>query len=480
MNPTETYRDPLVDRYASPEMVGIFSADRRHRTWRRLWLALAECERELGLEVREEQVRELRAHLDDPIDWARVAEIEREVRHDVMAHIAHWGESCPRARPIIHLGATSCFVTDNTDILLIRDGLGLVRSRLLALLRAFRDFALRHKDLPTLGYTHFQPAQLTTVGKRAALWAQDFLLDLQEVDARMRGLRFRGVKGTTGTQASFLRLFDGDGARVEELDRRVSERMGFERRFLVTGQTYSRKQDDQVLHALSGVAQSAHKFSTDARILQGIGDLEEPFGQGQVGSSAMPWKRNPMRLERISSLAKYVLCQAQNAAWIHATQWFERTLDDSASRRLSIPQCFLAIDALLVLCVNVVRGLVVHPEVIRRRLDEELPFMASETVLMLATKAGGDRGELHEAIRRHAMEVARERKERGARNDLLERLAGDPAFASVQEQIHDYGDPSAHIGRAPQQVEAFFRDEVDPWFEKFSADTGAASWEVSV
>ncbi|HLU47325.1 MAG TPA: lyase family protein, partial [Planctomycetota bacterium] len=337
MDERESYRDPLVERYASREMLEIFSAGHRYRTWRRLWLALAECEHELGLEITREQVEELRAHVDDPIDWDRVAEIERELRHDVMAHIAHFGERCPRARSIIHLGATSCFVTDNADILLARDGLRLLRTRLVALLAAFRDFALAHKDVPTLGYTHFQPAQLTTIGKRAALWAQDFLLDLQEVDRRLEELRFRGVKGTTGTQASFLRLFDGDDARVEELDRRVSERMGFERRFLITGQTYSRKQDDAVLHALSGIAQSAHKFSTDVRLLQAIGDMEEPFEKSQVGSSAMPWKRNPMRLERISSLAKYVLSQAQNAAWIHATQWFERTLDDSANRRLSIP-----------------------------------------------------------------------------------------------------------------------------------------------
>jgi len=479
MDERESYRDPLVERYASREMLEIFSAGHRYRTWRRLWLALAECEHELGLEITREQVEELRAHVDDPIDWDRVAEIERELRHDVMAHIAHFGERCPRARSIIHLGATSCFVTDNADILLARDGLRLLRTRLVALLAAFRDFALAHKDVPTLGYTHFQPAQLTTIGKRAALWAQDFLLDLQEVDRRLEELRFRGVKGTTGTQASFLRLFDGDDARVEELDRRVSERMGFERRFLITGQTYSRKQDDAVLHALSGIAQSAHKFSTDVRLLQAIGDMEEPFEKSQVGSSAMPWKRNPMRLERISSLAKYVLSQAQNAAWIHATQWFERTLDDSANRRLSIPQSFLAVDALLVVCVNVVRGLVVHPEIVRRRLEEELPFMASETVLMLAVRQGGDRGELHERIRGHAMEVARARKERGARNDLLERLAADPAFAKVRERIAELGDPAAHIGRAPRQVETFFRDEVGPWIRDH-ASSESASWDVSV
>jgi adenylosuccinate lyase len=476
--PAETYSNPLAERYASREMLEIFSDRRRYGTWRRLWVALAEVEAELGLDIRAEQIEEMRARVDD-IDFERVAEIERELRHDVMAHITHFGEQCPRAKPIIHLGATSCFVTDNTDLMLMRAGLELVRARLAELLRALGGFALRHRSLPALAYTHFQPAQLTTVGKRAALWAQDFLLDLEEVERWCRRLRFRGAKGTTGTQASFLRLFDGDAAKVEELDRRISERMGFEELFLITGQTYTRKQDEAVLHALAGVAQSAHKFSNDLRLLQGLGEIEEPFGDKQVGSSAMPYKRNPMRLERISSLAKYAMCEAQNAGWVHATQWFERTLDDSANRRLSIPQCFLAADAILILALNVSCGLVVHPAVIRRRLEEELASIASENLMMLAVRAGGDRGRLHERIREHAMKVAEARRAGAAQNDLLERLAADPLFASVRERIGEVSDPAAYVGRAPEQVEKFFRDEVDPLLERIPRPAGGPG-DVSV
>ncbi|MEM7234570.1 MAG: adenylosuccinate lyase [Planctomycetota bacterium] len=476
--PNDVYQNPLVERYASREMLQVFSADERYRTWRRLWIALAESERELGLDVSAEQIDELKAHVDD-IDYERVAQIESELRHDVMAHITAYGEKCPNARPIIHLGATSCFVTDNADLVLMRQALDIIRGRLAELLSAMRDFSDEHKDLPVLSYTHFQPAQLSTVGKRAAIWAQDFLLDIQEVDQRLEQMRFRGVKGTTGTQASFLRLFDGDSEKVEDLDRRVGEKMGFSDRFRICGQTYSRKVDEAILHALSGVAQSAHRFTNDVRILQGVGEMEEPFGTKQVGSSAMPYKRNPMKLERISSLAKYVVCEAQNAAWVYSTQWFERTLDDSANRRLSIPQAFLAVDAFLILCVNVVKGMDVYPEVIRSRIAEELPFMASENLMMLATRAGGDRQQLHECIRGHSMEVAKARRQGKRGNDLLERLAGDPLFAAVKDRIAEVSDPADYIGRAPEQVTLFFRDEVQPWIEKY-AGAEQSSWEVRV
>ncbi len=477
-SPTDIYQNPLAQRYASKEMLRVFSDDLRYRTWRQLWIALAEAEQEVGLEISDEQIEEMRAH-SESIDYGRVAALENELRHDVMAHITAFGELCPKARPIIHLGATSCFVTDNSDLCLLQKGLDLVRARLTHLLAAFRDFAVEHRSLPALAYTHFQPAQPTTVGKRAALWAQDFLLDLQDVDERRGRLRFRGVKGTTGTQASFLRLVDGDSDKVEELDRLVTQKMGFEDYFRVTGQTYTRKQDDAVLHALSGIAQSAHKFSNDARILQGVGELAEPFGSKQVGSSAMPYKRNPMRLERISSLAKFVICEAQNSAWIYSTQWFERTLDDSANRRLSIPQCFLAVDALLVLCVSVVRGLTVFPAIVTRRLREELPFMASENLLMLAVRAGGDRQELHERIRQHSMAVGQARQAGETGNDLLERLARDPLFASVKDRMAEVSDPAAYIGRSAEQVDRFFAEDVAPWLEHESGSEDP-SWDVRV
>lgn len=475
---TNEYSNPLVDRYASRAMVQTFSADSRYRTWRRLWVALAEAQSELGLDIAPQQIEEMRQHIES-IDYRRVAEVERETRHDVVAHIRAYGEQCPAAAPIIHLGATSCFVTDNSDLLLVRRALELVRDRLRALLAALRDFALRYRSLPALAYTHFQPAQLTTVGKRAALWAQDFLMDLEEVEERARRLRFRGVKGTTGTQASFLKLFEGNHDKVDELDRLVSEKMGFSERFQITGQTYSRKQDEFVLHALSSIAQSAHKASNDLRLLQGLGELEEPFEKSQVGSSAMPYKRNPMRLERISSLAKYAICEAQNAGWVHATQWFERTLDDSANRRLSIPQCFLAADALLILMVNVARGLVVYPELTRRRLDDELPFIASENLLMMAVRAGGDRQRLHERIRQHAMDVATARRAGSGCNNLLERLAEDPLFSSVRSRIAQVSDPAAYIGRSPEQVERFFRTEVDPVLEGYEPP-GDEFWKIEV
>ena len=476
-----TYQNPLSQRYASREMLECFSDDARYRTWRRLWIALAEAEAELGLEITPAQIAAMESAVED-IDYDRVAEHEKDLRHDVMAHIRTFGERCPEAAKIIHLGATSCFVTDNADAILIRRALGIVRERLVRLLEVLDKFATEYRALPTLAYTHFQPAQLTTVGKRAALWAQDFLIDLEEVVHRERGLRFRGAKGTTGTQASFLRLFDGDSAKVEELDRRVSEKMGFPSRFLVTGQTYTRKQDEGVLHALSGVAQSAHKTANDVRLLQRLGEMEEPFETRQVGSSAMPYKRNPMRMERISSLAKYVMSEAQNGAWIHSTQWFERTLDDSANRRLSIPQSFLAVDAILLIAVNVVEGLVVYPEVVRRTLEDELAFMASENLMMLATRAGGDRQDLHERIRDHAMEVTRARREGAARNDLLERLAADPAFASVRERIDEVTDPADYVGRSEEQVLRFFEEEVRPLLDELRTEKsgGAGSWDLRV
>jgi adenylosuccinate lyase len=475
----EIYQNPLTERYASSDMLRTFSAAERYRTWRLLWIALAEAEAELGLPITADQIAEMRARVDD-LDLDRVAAVEAKLRHDVMAHITVFGELCPKAKPIIHLGATSAYVTDNTDLILMRRGLRVLEEKLAALLHAFRDLALGHKHLPALAYTHLQPAQPTTVGKRVAMWAQDFLIDLEELGRRLEGLRFRGVKGTTGTQASFLGLFAGDSRKVESLDRLVSEKMGFTNPFTVTGQTYTRKVDDLILHVLSGIAQSAHKFSNDARILQGFGEMEEPFEATQVGSSAMPYKRNPMRLERISSLAKLIICDAQNAAWIHATQWFERTLDDSANRRISIPQGFLAADAILILAVNVVAGFKVYPEVIRRRIEAELPFLASEEALMLAVKEGGDRQELHERIRSHAMEVVAARRAGAARNDLLDRLAADPGFARVAARIHELADPARHVGRAAEQVDAFFRDEVEPALSRVEGAKGGRSWEVKV
>ena len=479
MEPHDSYEDPLVARYASKEMVKNFSDNERYGLWRRLWIVLAEVEAELGLDITQEQIQEMRDH-EHKIDYARVAEYDVVLRHDVMAHIQAFGEQCPKAKPIIHLGATSCYVTDNTDLILMRRGLEILRAKLVRLLGRFKEFALRHKDLPALSYTHLQPAQVTTVGKRAAMWAQDFFIDLQETCDRIDKIRFRGVKGTTGTQASFMRLFDGDSAKVEALDRKVSQRMGFSQTFLVSGQTYTRKVDDLILHVLSGIAQSAHKFSTDVRILQGFEEMEESFDEHQVGSTAMPYKRNPVRLERMSSLAKLAICEAQNPAWIHATQWFERTLDDSANRRCSIPRTFLIADAILVLANNVMGGLTVYRDVIRRRLEGELPFMASEDILMLAVRAGGDRQALHSRMRDHAMEVREARRASGKPNDLLARLAADPAFAKVKEEIAKAADPASHVGRAPHQVEEFFAREVDPFLQRLGGSTESMDEEVKL
>jgi adenylosuccinate lyase len=457
----DSYSNPLVDRYASREMSRIFSPAYKFGTWRRLWLALAESQRELGLEIPESAITAMRAHLDD-IDLVRVAEIERRLRHDVMAHVHHFGDVAPAARAVIHLGATSAFVTDNTELMQHRDALLLVRQRLLACITALATFAREQRAVPTLGYTHFQPAQPTTVGKRATLWIQDLLLDVEEVDHRLATLRFRGVRGTTGTEASFLELFDGDGARVDELNRRIARRMGFERLFAVTGQTYPRKADYAFLAALAGIAASASKFSHDMRLLQHLKEVEEPIEAEQIGSSAMAYKRNPMRAERVGALARHVIALTIDAGFTAATQWLERSLDDSANRRIAIPESYLATDALLLLVQNMAGGLVVRPAVIRRHLEEELPFMATEAILMRAVRRGGDRQTLHERIRVHSVAAANRVKDDGARNDLIDRIAADDAFGLTRADIEDTLDPARHTGRAAEQVDNFLREHVEP------------------
>lgn len=468
------YRNPLVERYASAEMSRIFSPAFKFGTWRRLWLALAEAEHELGLPIPAEALAQMRERLD-VIDLKRAAELERRFRHDVMAHVHHFGEVAPEARGIIHLGATSTYVTDNTELIQHREALLLVRDRLVACIAALADFARRYRDLPTLGFTHFQPAQPTTVGKRATLWLQDLVLDLEEVEHRLDTLRFRGVRGTTGTEASFLELFDGDHGRVQELNRRVAAKMGFDRLFYVTGQTYPRKVDYAMLAALAGIATSASKFGHDIRLLQHLREVEEPFEEEQIGSSAMAYKRNPMRAERITALARHVIALTIDPAFTAATQWLERTLDDSANRRIAIPEAYLATDATLLLVHNVASGLVVRPAVIRRRLEEELPFMATEAILMRATRAGGDRQELHERIRRHAVAAA-ERLKQGEANDLAERILNDPGFRLSPDEVRETLDPARHIGRAPQQVDEFLAEVVEPILARLG--TGAESPEL--
>ena len=458
---TDAFVHPLTERYASAEMSAIFSPQFKFETWRRLWLWLAEEERRLGLPIPDEALTQMRGHLTD-IDFEAAAAEEAKTRHDVMAHVRTFGAAAPAARGIIHWGATSAYVTDNTDLIQMRDGLALVERRLVALLRKLRDFAVAHRDLPALAYTHFPPAQPTTVGKRATLWASDFLMDLEQVRAARAGLRFLGAKGATGTQASFLALFGGDSARVEELDAALSRRAGFERRQRVSGQTYSRKQDDLVVHALSGVAQSAHKAATDLRLLQHEGEIEEPFESTQVGSSAMPYKRNPMRAERICSLARHVIALSLDTAMTAATQWLERTLDDSANKRIAVPEAFLSTDAILVLAENVFGGLVVHPEVARRRLEAEIPFLATENVMMEAVRRGGDRQELHERLRVHARASADLRASTGAPADLFDRLAGDAAFGLTRAALEQVARPETLVGRSAEQVEAFVREELDP------------------
>ncbi|MBN2218142.1 MAG: adenylosuccinate lyase [Pirellulales bacterium] len=476
MSDLNQYDNPLIGRYASAEMSEVFSPQRKFGTWRRLWVALAEAEAELGLPVSRRQIDQLAAHVDD-IDFAAAARYEKELRHDVMAHVHAYGDVCPDARPIIHLGATSCYVTDNSELMQMRDALRLVRDRLVRVIDRLARFAAQERDVACLGFTHMQPAQPTTVGKRACLWAHELALDLAEVEHRLASLKARGVKGTTGTQASFLELFGGDHEKVRRLDRLVCQKMGFDESYPVTGQTYSRKVDAQVVGALSGIGQSAHKMATDLRLLQHRKEVEEPFERSQIGSSAMAYKRNPMRSERMCSLARFVMSLTACADATAAVQWFERTLDDSACRRLVIPQAFLAIDAVLILYQNVAEGLVVYPRVIAANLAAELPFMATENILMAAVAAGGDRQDLHERIRRHSQAAGATVKQEGRPNDLLERLAKDEAFAAVD--LKSALDPAAFVGRAPQQVDEFLAEVVEPIRKRYP-DALRGSAEVSV
>lgn len=463
----DTYESPLSSRYADREMKYLFSPDMKFRTWRKLWIALAEAEKELGLPVTQEQIDEMKAHQDD-INYEVAERREKEVRHDVMSHVYAFGEQCPKARPIIHLGATSCYVGDNTDIIVMTEALKAVRNKLVGVIRVLSHFAEEYKDLPTLAFTHFQPAQPTTVGKRATLWMQELLMDLEDVEYLLSKAKLLGSKGTTGTQASFLELFDGDHEKVKQLDQKIAEKMGYTCCFPVSGQTYSRKLDSQVLNVLSGIAQSAAKFSNDIRLLQHLKEVEEPFEKNQIGSSAMAYKRNPMRSERIASLARYVMVDALNPAITSATQWFERTLDDSANKRISVPEAFLAVDAILNLYLNVADGLVVYPKVIHQRLMKELPFMATENIMMDAVKRGADRQELHERIRVHSMAASKVVKEQGEENDLLERIAADPIFGVTLQELHQIIDPKKYVGRAPEQTEEFLRETVAKALEKYN------------
>lgn len=462
----DVYESPLNSRYASREMKYIFSPDFKFRTWRKLWIALAESEQELGLPITDEQIAELKAHADD-INYDVAEAREREVRHDVMSHVYAYGVQCPKAKGIIHLGATSCYVGDNTDVIIMTEGLKLIRKKMVNLIDRLAKFADEYKTMPCLAFTHFQPAQPTTVGKRASLWLMDLLMDFSALEFQLSQMRLLGSKGTTGTQASFMELFEGDTEKVVALDRKIAEKMGFSSVFPVSGQTYPRKLDSQVLFVLSGVAQSAHKFSNDLRLLQHLKEIEEPFETHQIGSSAMAYKRNPMRSERIASLARYVIADATNPAVTAATQWFERTLDDSANKRISIPEAFLATDAILELYINIVSGLVVYPKMIEKRLNDELPFMATENILMAAVKKGGDRQELHERIRRHSMAAGKVVKVEGKPNDLLERIAADPAFGMTIEELRAELVPQNFVGRAPQQVAQFLQNDVQPILDRY-------------
>ncbi|MCI8301126.1 MAG: adenylosuccinate lyase [Oscillospiraceae bacterium] len=460
------YTSPLSTRYASREMQYLFSDNNKFRTWRKLWIALAKAEHQLGLPVTREQISQLEAHAED-VNYDVAEAREKLVRHDVMSHVYAYGQQCPDAEGIIHLGATSCYVGDNTDILILRDAMGLVLRKCAQVLRNLSAFAEKYKDLPCLAYTHLQPAQLTTVGKRAALWMNELVMDMENLEFQLDSLRLRGAKGTTGTQASFMELFEGDEGKVLELERLVAEQMGFDRCVAVSGQTYSRKVDAYVLGALSGVAQSACKFASDLRILQAFEEMEEPFEKNQIGSSAMPYKRNPMRSERICALARYVIQDAVNPAMTAAAQWFERTLDDSANKRIAVSEAFLAVDAILEIYINVTAGLVVYDRVVRRRVMEKLPFMATENIMMEAVRRGGNRQELHEALRRHSHAAARQVKLEGGRNDLIERIAADPLFPLTREEIDAQMAPEQYVGRAPGQVTAFLRDEIDPLLERY-------------
>lgn len=477
--PTNVYESPLSSRYASPEMLYLFSQDKKFTTWHKLWVALARGEMELGLPVTQEQVDELEAHVNE-VDYEAARRWEKTLRHDVMAHIHAYGEQCPKAMPIIHLGATSCYVGDNTDVILMREGLFLLRDKLVKVLSYLGAFADKYKALPTLGFTHFQAAQMVTVGKRATLWMNELLMDLDEVEYRISRLALLGSKGTTGTQASFLELFDGDHEKVKLLEEKIAAEMGFDRVVPVSGQTYSRKMDSAVLATLSGIAQSASKFATDIRLLCHLKEVEEPFEANQIGSSAMPYKRNPMRCERICSLARYVIADAQNPAVTASTQWFERTLDDSANKRIAIPEAFLAVDAILNIYANVASGLIVHPKVIEKHVMEELPFMATENIMMDAVKRGGDRQVLHEKIRQLSIEAGHTVKELGLPNDLVDRIAAEPLFGLTRGEIELHLKPSAYIGRCPEQVEEFLIQEIKPVLDRYSTALEQEDTELTV
>ncbi len=462
-----SYESPLCSRYASTEMKYLFSSDKKFKTWRKLWIALAEAEHELGLPVTQEQIDELKKYADD-INYEVAEAKEKEVRHDVMSHVHAYGTQCPKAMPIIHLGATSCYVGDNTDIIVMTEALQVVRRKLVGVIRVLSDFAYEYKDLPTLAFTHFQPAQPTTVGKRATLWIQELLMDLEDVEYLLSGMKLLGSKGTTGTQASFLELFDGDHEKAKKVDKLIAEKMGYDDCYAVSGQTYSRKLDYRILSVLSSIAQSATKFSNDIRLLQNLKEIEEPFEKSQIGSSAMAYKRNPMRSERIASLARYIIVDTLNPAISTATQWFERTLDDSANKRLSMPEGFLATDAVLNLYMNVADGLVVYPKVIEQRLMKELPFMATENIMMDAVKRGGDRQELHERVRVHSQAAARIVKVEGGENDLLERIADDEIFGVTLEELKGILSPEKYVGRAPEQTADFINEVVKPLLDKYN------------
>lgn len=468
---SETYVNPLCERYSGKEMQRIFSADNRYSTWRKLWLALAESEKELGLDITDEQIDELKAHLYD-IDYELEKKYESELRHDVMAHIRTYGEVCPKAKPIIHLGATSCYVCDNADVIIFREALQYVKRRIVSVLNSLRNFALKYKNVPTLGYTHFQAAQPTTVGKRATLWAQDLVMDLESLDFVLENLKLLGCKGATGTCASFMEIF-GDAEKVEKLEKLISARFGFEHSFKVSGQTYTRKQDYSILSVLSGIAQSASKFATDVRMLAHLKEFDEPFNSKQVGSSAMAYKRNPMRSERICSLARYVMVDALNPAVTTASQWLERTLDDSANRRISIPEAFLAIDAIMSLYGNIIDGATIFPAVMKKHLDEELPYIATENILMFCVKKGGDRQELHEAIRELSLSTAKRIKEEGGDNDLLDRIAADARFNITREELNGLLNVDDFIGLSPGQTEKFCNEVLEPIIEKNKNLVGA-------
>ena len=461
----DIYESPLAQRYASKEMQYIFSPDKKFKTWRKLWIALAESEKELGLDISQDQIDELIAHQDD-INYEVAKQREAQVRHDVMSHVYAYGVQCPSAKGIIHLGATSCYVGDNTDLIVMHEALEVVRKKLINVIARLATFSMAYKELPTLAFTHFQPAQPTTLGKRATLWMNDLMLDLEEVDFLLSNKKLLGCKGTTGTQASFMELFNQDTKKVKEIDQRIAEKMGYDACYPVSGQTYSRKIDSRVVNVLSSIAQSAHKFSNDIRLLQHLKEVEEPFEKQQIGSSAMAYKRNPMRSERIASLANYVISDTLNPAITAATQWFERTLDDSANKRIAIPEAFLAVDGILDLYLNVSENMVVYPNVIKAHLMKELPFMATETILMDCVKLGGDRQELHEAIRVHSMEAAKLVKEEGKENDLLERIAADPIFPMNMEQLETLMDPTKFVGRSVQQVEEYNQEIIQPMLEK--------------